>query len=475
MESSGNDLIDYQSESLQRSLLNFDIPKPIVSPPIAQVTLDSEDSHKILYPHDVNYFRTGQGEQSSDYCGTVSRIKQCSNHDCKEPKRVVKHHCKKHTCPVCSEFTVNRASARILERAEQQKLRWSEAGFSDMGKVKHIVLSPPQDEHGNVLLGHGESRHQWSRDEIIQAKAKPLWDELLAILKGIVPKEAIRTIESFDNGHKFQDGQFELDVGRLGDVPKDHIGIFKDGFFAGVVILHLERKKHLDGSECERGKCSAPHKWVWGPHFHFVGYGFIMNSEHFYNLTGWMYKQIVDYRQRSFFATVRYQLSHSAHFVDSMGHELGQCYRYVGAFGNRFGGKLVVSRTKELSECPSCGAPFHDYGFQLDADGRPTEEADLEYDRGPVMVTREKFVITLHWKGKTYPDWADEFKRRQKENPFIIVEDVRDELRRKIESAFRIEETAEDRLLALIDEGLSLEDISRRFPDLRPLIRDGGG
>jgi hypothetical protein len=174
----------------------------------------------------------------------------------------------------------------------------------------------------------------------------------------------------------------------------------KDGAEGGTIIIHGERKKHLDGTECERDKCHKKHVWVWGPHIHYIGYGFLENSDYFHAQTGWIYKRVDDTkdRERDFQSTAFYLLTHSANFVDEFGQRHGIGYHHVGWMANCKGGKRIIENRLETAKC-SCGLDLHTYGLVWDG-LTPTETPDFEHDRGP-QVIRIK-VIDWYVNGEVF-------------------------------------------------------------------------
>jgi hypothetical protein len=152
----------------------------------------------------------------------------------------------------------------------------------------------------------------------------------------------------------------------------------------GVYILHCERKKHSDGSECERGDCHRKHYWVWGPHVHFVGWGYFDNSAQVHSKTGWVYKTISDgEKSRNIYETVRYQLSHAGLFKNN-----GMVVRYIAQ--GTLGKKTIVSRSREPVLCPVCQSALRRRAVY------PDGTIDLASDIGPYTESRMicKWLLT---------------------------------------------------------------------------------
>ncbi|MCX6653037.1 MAG: hypothetical protein NT137_06770 [Methanomassiliicoccales archaeon] len=169
-----------------------------------------------------------------------------------------------------------------------------------LGKPKHIVFSPPQED--------------WPVEKLAMDGGRGLREELYRLLRGYA----------------------------------------KDRVYGGAAILHDERRKHLDDTNCDTRWCRRRHKWVWGPHIHFIGYGFFENSALVYAETGWVYKRIEDDGERDIFGTAKYQLTHAALFVGADGEQVGTAYQFVGTMANCKGvGRCWRSGR---SQCPAAPA-----------------------------------------------------------------------------------------------------------------------
>lgn len=285
----------------------------------------------------MRYVRSGRGEPTNELCGTPRMVVSCSSPDPNHRAnvaRLVFHNCKSLTCPKCYEAGATRGARAIQHRLEGMAGAYRKAG-KRLGAKKHIVLSPPQAD--------------WPRERLEADGGRALRRKACQLLKRFA----------------------------------------KDGAEGGTVVVHGERKKHLDGSECERDGCRRRHTWVWGPHIHYLGYGFLEDSSYFYAQTGWIYKRVDETkdRERSFFATAKYLLTHSASFVGADGRRVGQGYHHVGWMANCKGGARVVSRTWETGKC-ACGRELHDYGVVWEG-MTPTEKPNFTEDQGEHQVLVE--------------------------------------------------------------------------------------
>jgi hypothetical protein len=100
----------------------------------------------------------------------------------------------------------------------------------------------------------------------------------------------------------------------------------------GMMIYHPKRQNKNDGS------------WYFSPHFHIVGYGWIVNVHQNYVISGYVVKNVGI--RKTIEGTVYYQLSHAGF---SMKHHT------ITWFGALSYGKLHVEYIeKKNSECPLC-------------------------------------------------------------------------------------------------------------------------
>lgn len=346
---------------------------------------------------DFNYTRAGKGIEGEN-CGNVLYAIACSSPACKTRKnpRLAHDHCDRLTCPVCLPEVAGRMAEKIEERLLGLAGAYEDAGKEigglnlSMGKPKHIVFSPEQDGRGTVWLGAGRKRKRWSRDELEADGATQLLRECRRIM-----------------GEGAQ-----------------------DGFLGGAIILHMERKKHrgpvrdhqdatgrwvrchdkdcqlehdeyMDWTECEKDNCELEHRWFYGPHVHFIGYGYFQNSRDFHERTGWIYKRIQDRRERSVFLTARYQLTHSAHFdgYDGAGKvHRKQHYSFIGKFANMYGGLFITRATRTIEECEECQSPMHEYDLKPKSD-----DPDYDQCRGVHEVEEKEGIFYVRLDGMIYP------------------------------------------------------------------------
>ena len=279
-----------------------------------------------------DYYRTGQGEVSRFDCGQFRKAIACGG---VLPKISLEHQrettepffkvCKKFTCPSCYLSAVGQSAGRITSRITKLAIKYRNRKVP-IGRKKHIVFSPPPGVYGANALADG--------GKAIYAKVEQL--------------------------QRFA---------------------AKDGFFAGVNILHMERQQ--DG------------KWVPGEHVHFFGYGYFMPFDEFFVETGWTYKQIEDNGPRDCYATVYYQLTHCANFISLKTGRAAKNFRYVGAFHDKVSQRVVYPSTLEPVLCKECKVPKHEYAPALDKAGAPCLDVNYDLDKGEYfrVVKHEDWVI----------------------------------------------------------------------------------
>lgn len=340
-------------------------------------------------------------------CGDLLSSVDCSFSQCESRKEDhrIRSSCGTLGCPVCFRSVADQKANVISEHHHNLKVvfesEWEkQACHKRFGEEKHFVFSPSQDGKGSVWLGPllnkagkdiSKRRRRWSRAELEADGCAAMNRELRKILK-----------ESFD-------GQF----------------------YPGTIFWHMERKKHFasaphhrnaygnwsvcydddcqlehevfdDWVSCEDDDCQLEHIWVYGPHVHFDGYGYIEPSPSFYARTGWQYHKIPNTSGRSTFATAGYLLKHSALFerVDEDGRvHRKRSYSHVSLFSNYYGGFFERSRELKPSVCESCGSPKCDY--ELDDQG----QVDYSHDLGihDETVIHGNYYVKID--GQVYPEF----------------------------------------------------------------------
>lgn len=128
------------------------------------------------------------------------------------------------------------------------------------------------------------------------------------------------------------------------ELRKEAYKILKEiGSVGGSLIFHPFRY-HKDSK-----------RWYYSPHFHIIGFGWLVGTAETYQKSGWIVKN--KGVRESVFATLFYQLSHAG---------VKHGYHTVTWFGDLSYSKLKVEEEPNLNKCPLCKAKlrlvFH-YGL----------------------------------------------------------------------------------------------------------------
>jgi len=270
----------------------------------------SFNENNVLYPAiptnhfwDNQFSLPGEGIVGED-CGKTKMIISCSNDSCEFPRELIPHDCKSPTCPICwprwCKRATNRATEKIWETLELAK-KGIDKGFS----VSGVVVSCP------------ESMSEMAYDDL-------------------------------------QD-QFRKTSKKL-----KAVGI--------AATLHLWRYRNDNGEMLEaipwKEYESHPTAFVRvrSPHWHCWTMGRLIDSDMFFEKTGWIYKKFFSESTNSFqlarndiWNSVYYALSHTAVSISSTRKR--HAMRYYGLFWR----SKVVEEVIEWEEvkCPFCNESLH--------------------------------------------------------------------------------------------------------------------
>ena len=269
-------------------------------------------------------------DNPGDFCDTIVSVLACPDH--KEGFRAVGSHCFNPACPTCyDKYWANREASRVTDRMLEAELQYKDLGFG-IGACKHIVISPPQKE-------------------------------AIELIKTSVGYKKLRSVTT----------NLLKSVGVLG----------------GVLIFHPYRKHHVvDHSPCENKNCKRDHVWEISPHFHFVGYGYLMDSKTFFDRSGgWVYKNMGV--RKSVFGTVHYLLTHCGlgYVADE---RVFHSVTWFGIFSNH--NILVRLKVKDFDNilCPICNKNVHKFyvgNFAMSSDRKDILNENWQ-DEGEFQVSR---------------------------------------------------------------------------------------
>jgi len=272
-----------------------------------------------------------QGVEYSE-CGTVEAKSWCPG-ECWEFKHDLLYSCNRSECPVCSGVWASKAGARITERMWNYHLLLLKSKVRNT-RLSHVTFSPPED--------------QWSDFKSMRARAYEV-----------------------------------MKVARVRGAS---------------VIFHAHRFRDVDGNEVAWKHCSLnpaavypiiQAEAVYSPHFHGLTAGFLMNSDKFERLTGWVYIKHGDLETRDdVFQCARYLVSHMGlserRTIRRKSPKTGkriwvqvplfQSITYIGECS--YSQLIIVNEERRLEAvtCPDCGACLElHYQKSVDVDGRPVE------------------------------------------------------------------------------------------------------
>jgi hypothetical protein len=232
--------------------------------PIGRRTLrntTNDKKHDSVFMEIVNnrsvFTLPGQGEQTNDKCGEWTHPLSCPNHGDNQltlggklahDRYIATHSCHNSNCPVCYESWASRQALDASDKLIQAIGLYRHEGLV-LGKIKHVVFSPPQE----------------------MAK------ELHGTMGGAT---------------------------RLRTIAKENIKA--SGMRGGVIIYHPFRQN--DPREDNFRQDLKPYAWYESPHFHVIGVGWLKKANEFYVSTGWIYKNIG--RRETVNGTIKYTLTH---------------------------------------------------------------------------------------------------------------------------------------------------------------------
>jgi len=228
-----------------------------------------------------------------------------------------KHHCDKLTCPSCCWDALSKRSTNATERIMKGRdLFHPESGDPDRS-LQHIVISAPKNEWFKAYSEEGYA-----------------------------------------------------------DLRKRAINIASEiGLIGGVVVFHPFRRNGIDDDKIEEGYISDeennmnPLFWREGPHFHFLGYGFVQQctSEWIGQHKGWLFKSLRTGKDKittkaQLYATVRYIVSHVGIMEGSDSRK--QTMSYFGELNSKNLNEKAHLEAFRPKKC-ECGGTCHCYEVNM--------------------------------------------------------------------------------------------------------------
>ena len=344
----------------------------------------------------VRMVRAGTGPPIEGCRSFVSMISCSSKGKCKTPDKVHSHNCHRFYCKTCCGGEAKAKSRDIEDRLEGMTNRFYDTGIP-AGRPKQVVVSksPKQiEDEYNGLSNDNRDPVQIKRFiqdciEVVRSNAKEL--------------------------HPDQDGK---------DVYS------KEGFAGGVFTFHPERKKGLNRDTYEwetvqddkwDNQKYIRYKWVWGPHVHFVCYGFFKSSKEIFKghfkedgtqtkkqkrQSGFLFKIVPteDGADRSIKDTMEYLLTHAGLYIDDNGDQVGKAYSYFGAYASIKGGAWWSGHwleEKQICEDESCQLRLDEWTF---SPVQVSEDVPIEDGRPILEIKNNRPVIEA-------PDPLDSWER----------------------------------------------------------------
>lgn len=347
----------------------------------------------------LEYELPGFGVKHSDRCNEPSFIEYCP--DCRHTD-IHSYHCNRWDCPVCYPWTANKRARETSNRLWGVLKAWQAAG-TDVGFFNHLMMSVPPSEYAN-------------------------FDE----------KKSAKKVRKYLKEIGVSGGALIFHPFRIKDDIED---IFRQERQAGALKVSNWIAVHHN---CLKGPFMDGYIETWrdyiefAPHWHIVGYFKLKErSDHFYERTGWTYKNISWERYHealdkdSARRTIAYLCTH---------HRYQKGRQSVTYFGVAAPNKVTCEITKEMkvAKCPECSQDIK----QMDIDGGVA--ADLskgDLYRIPVYssLQAEKLIEDIHcnrfkfkpddYKKSWYPvvhrfySVRTDFSRHVK--PVEVVEDSR--------------------------------------------------
>jgi hypothetical protein len=284
----------------------------------------------------IYFLRVGTGRKGSSRCGEATFTRACSDPNCPTVPRPVPHTCYRYDCPTCYHEAVRRNIKKSAHRIDAFPAEFREETGLSSGKKKHLVFTfDPK---------------VWTRDRCISDAGRGMFTHLDKMLKVAA----------------------------------------NNGFYALEAMIHLQRKRHEDGTECHDNDCQRQHIWVWGPHIHAVGYAFLMSTEELHlaypQFRGINLIQVKEQpgQERDSVATLQYLGTHASVFYrQDTRKQASRLIKHLGFTSPHIFKQKLLRNELEASQC-DCGQPIKVYSIK--ADGMPDRMTDWgpHYERRPI-------------------------------------------------------------------------------------------
>lgn len=309
----------------------------------------------------------GRKSITKENCGTIKKVITCKDHP--NEYIIIRNYCYQPGCPLCFKMWAKKQGSIAGNKFMGfRKLLVKEGIIPKYYKrlARHYILSPPIEEAKDKLSDEGY-------------KAFRTWGKEKAVELGIV---------------------------------------------GGHLVVHSKRRHCTRCDKDEYGcNCEDPtFHFVYSPHFHVVGYGFIPESE---KGQEWVVKNLG--LRESIGKTISYELSHAGLYYETImrrkrrtrheinigvkledqpEYEVEQLQQSSIWFGVMRNGYLKTFREKDVEEvrCAICNMPYYELecGFSIDVEGLGKRIIESYDDWSPIknklMIYGKKVRILFEKK-----------------------------------------------------------------------------
>lgn len=268
----------------------------------------------------IEWTVTGRGKLKHDP-SFMSKITTCDDEREHYTKGTFRH-CNRPTCPACANYHIQndseKAAKKILAAAKHIRHTAPEGEGWKLGHLQHITVSPPPELYWQLLTPEGVRELNKKADQVVQ-------------LAGLIGGGRIF--------HPFRQDGIDDDA----DLSEDYTP---------------SPTNSMD-----------KHKGRFSPHYHYLGFGFITNTQEIYKKTGWVVKSIRT-GQKSIKnlpeveGIIKYLLSHAGVVSDDSPFQPSKAFQrivWIGLCNSRRLPLVGTIRIHNPQLCPQCGAPLIKY------------------------------------------------------------------------------------------------------------------
>ena len=274
-------------------------------------------------------------------CGTGHGMLGCPNGH-KESRKPLIYHCDNPLCPTCGDHWIMKQTKRAVERLKAAEEMYAKAG-KPLKRIRHISFNPPYEEG----------------------------------------MEAIKTVKGY---RKFKAKAIKIikTAGKKTDK--------KYGIVGGCMVFHACR--YNDPKKLNYRPDFPDNEYYLFPHFHTLGYGFLLNADEFKKETGWLYRN--HGIREDLGGTISYELGHCG--IGKYDYDKKfYVTTWFGALGYNQLKKDGETVTTETIECEVCGEKLHRYGnvFFVKRYGEDEEEITKDMEDEGLFSYKKRVPIFI--------------------------------------------------------------------------------